>query len=118
MLACFFQAAWANAVSPDMPMTSASRSSKSDKPEMLHICSVQTPVNAAGKKRRTTFFFPRKELRVIVSRPFGPEDGREKSGAISPTLSAMTFDSTRYFWVESRNFGKVQTELGLRSSDR
>src|SRR4051812_6423996 len=56
---------------------------------MSHISLVQTPVNAAGKKRSTVFFLPTVSLSFTSRSPSAFFDFRENSGALVPTERGM-----------------------------
>src|SRR4051812_4810676 len=62
---------------------------------MSHISAVQTPVKAAGKKRRTVFFLPSVSLSLTSTRPSAFLLFREKSGALDPTERGMAMRRAR-----------------------
>src|SRR5581483_3454055 len=90
IFSCLAQASCAKGVSTEMPTTEALRLAYWDRPEVMsHISLVQTPVKAAGKKRRTVFFLPKLSLNLTSTRPVGVLHFKEKSGALEPTLIAI-----------------------------
>ena len=58
-----------------------------------HVSSVQTPVKAKGKKRRTTEDDPLCELRDTSESPSGVFVLRVKFGAVVPTDNVMAVSS-------------------------
>ena len=87
MLFFLANSAWEGVLSVLMPKTLVPESSNFAIPAWYAVNSlVQPPVNAAGKKARTTGFFPFRSARVTLPPAV---DGSVKLGAVSPTFSGV-----------------------------
>src|SRR5208283_5200868 len=92
IFSCLAQASCAKGVSMLMPMTAALSREYWPSPALISQSScVQTPVKAAGKKRRTVFFLPKFSLNLTSTSPVADLDLRVKSGALEPTLMGIEF---------------------------